>query len=252
MDQGAARALDRDTHGVAASKCSGKNCDSNEHRIFRETRDGKFFQSSKEAARDKDLSWGARGIHSYLESLHQHSKVTIKRLLELHGAGRDATRAYLKELRAKGYISQKCIRVGGQFDYEITVYGSPDLNPETSIKHRGRKSVDGGPVVDSEPLAAQPETEIPCTGKPETENRLPETRPVKDVDQQLKIETPKNQRSAVCEGNLNKKNIENTHTESAAADLEEAITPEIVCVSSSNDFLELDQEENPWDTDPWS
>lgn len=244
MDQAAARAYDQHPQSGTVTKCKGRDCASSEHRIFRETRDGKFFQASKEAARDSGLSWGARGLHSYLQSLHQHSKITVKRLIELHGAGRDATRAYLKELRAKKYINQKCVRVGGQFEYEITVYGSPDLNDEDSRNNRGRKSVDGG-VFDGAPSTAQPETEIPCTGKPGTENRIPETRPVKDIDQQLKIEISEDQRSAVFECDLDNQSRETTHTESAthgpAAD---AIPVEpVVCVPIPNfDLIQIRRE----------
>jgi len=65
-----------------------------------------------------------------LQSIHPHTKVTLKSLQEISGAGRDATRKLFHELEVSGYIDRKNVHIGqGRFDWIIRVYASPDLNP---------------------------------------------------------------------------------------------------------------------------
>ena len=154
-----------------ACRCKGYGCTDSNHRILGERRPGKFFLAGKAAARDRNLSWIAEGILTYLLSLHPHTKITVGNLIELKRAGRSATRSAIHQLEQYGYLFRRRTQDShGRFDYVVEVYASPDLNPRHLTKKvecsRLRKSESG------EPDAILPRADSPPAG-----TRIPVGRP---------------------------------------------------------------------------
>ncbi|HZE72954.1 MAG TPA: hypothetical protein VE135_25860 [Pyrinomonadaceae bacterium] len=231
-----------------------------QRRIFREDRAGKFFLASKSGARDKALSWEARGLLAYLQSLHPSARVTLKDLEERGHAGRHAIRKMVQELEDRNYLSRQRIRLDhGHFDYLIKVYGSRDLHPddpnENHESHRLPKSGTGRlaeilPDTNS-PIAADrlPFDRPPVDRTPA--DRLPVRGHIKDRNKkELESEELKDVAALSFEAVIDKNFEDETHTQQESANG--------VCVPSSIDFIDQEQDEyedggqNPWDVEPFS
>lgn len=127
--------------------------------IKRSKRQSPFVQIDKRALQDKNLSWKAKGLLSYLLSLPDDWQVYVNELKEHSTDGRDSTANALKELIKVGYVSREKKRSeGGRFEgYEYIVYESPiQPQPET-------------PKTDK-PETGNPSTVNPKTDKPNSEN----------------------------------------------------------------------------------
>lgn len=96
-----------------------------------------FLILDKTCLNDMSLSWGAKGLHSYLMSLPDDWKVRVADLKDRATNGRDAVRSLLKELEETGYIQKSLCRDvnNGRFggiEYlvlEIPVTTNTDLLP---------------------------------------------------------------------------------------------------------------------------
>jgi len=86
-----------------------------------------FVILDKTALNDLELSWQAKGIHSYLLALPNDWQVYLSDLEKRSSDGRDCTKNCLDELVAYGYISRVGIRneKGHSAGYDYTIYEKP-------------------------------------------------------------------------------------------------------------------------------
>jgi hypothetical protein len=97
-------------------------------------------------ANDERLTWGARGLLTYLLSKPDDWKVMVPDLIKQSPAGRDAVYAILKNLEDNGYLRRiRTRRADGTFEYSTVIYEK------------------------AQPLTAFPETDEPYTAEPLTE-----------------------------------------------------------------------------------
>ncbi|HHT9922946.1 TPA: replication protein [Legionella pneumophila] len=69
-----------------------------------------FVILDKTCLSDAKLSWGAKGLHAFLISLPDDWQVLVNDLQKRSSNGRDAVRAFLKELEMAGYIKKAARR----------------------------------------------------------------------------------------------------------------------------------------------
>lgn len=93
-----------------------------------------YVMVNKTCLQDNELSWKAKGLHTYLMSLPDDWKIYIDDLKNRSRDGRDATSNILRELISKGYIKRVARRDSdtnkllGGYDYEV--YEVPIDNPQ--------------------------------------------------------------------------------------------------------------------------
>jgi hypothetical protein len=124
-----------------------------------------FLILDKTCLQDKNLSWAAKGLHTYLMSLPDDWRVQVSDLQNRAKNGRDAVRGTLKELEGLGYIKKSRQRndENGRFDkveylvLEVPEFIVPMQSPETPFQA----------LAD---LEGFPRPENPCTGNPSPEN----------------------------------------------------------------------------------
>jgi hypothetical protein len=125
-----------------------------------------FVVLDKTCLNDVMLSWGAKGLHSYLMSLPDDWQVRVSDLRVRSKNGRDAVRGLLSELEQVGYIQRSGRRnsVDGRFGgIEYLVFETPTvINEEITPEPEKTVSVKNGEGV--------PRPEQPETGKPTPEN----------------------------------------------------------------------------------
>ncbi|HGU7213392.1 TPA: replication protein [Legionella pneumophila] len=91
-------------------------------------REKNFLILDKTCLNESNLSWGAKGLHSYLMSLPQDWKIRVDDLKNRATNGRDSLRGFISELEQAGYISREKIRneQTGKFGgMEYVVYELP-------------------------------------------------------------------------------------------------------------------------------
>lgn len=115
-----------------------------------------FLVLDKTCLTQSNLSWGAKGLHSYLMSLPSEWRVNVHDLKKRASNGRDSVRGLINELEQAGYIIKEQIRdeVTGKFsclEYiinEVPEQGNSESpsteNPETAF-----------------PVSVNPGTEMP-------------------------------------------------------------------------------------------
>ena len=95
-------------------------------------RDRNFLVVDKSCLQDAELSWGAKGLHSYLMGMHHDWRVCVRDLVNHATNGRDAVRSLLNELKSKGFITVEHDRdnTTGRFgQYEYVVHELSILEP---------------------------------------------------------------------------------------------------------------------------
>lgn len=127
--------------------------------IVRIKKEMNFSIISNDALHDERLSYGARGILSYLLTLPSNWNVSIAHLVsKSRKDGRDKVTGLFSELMELGYAERKEVREKGRFKgYEYTVYEKP------------LKTGSEEPLKTSE--SGLPKTASPNTENPNTENR---------------------------------------------------------------------------------
>lgn len=104
-------------------------------------------------ARDRRLSFRARGLHHHLLSLPPGWRVTTAQLAEDHPEGRTAIRAALSELVTLGYVTRRKQQDGrGRWTTTMTVHDKPQVSAGDT---EDRIPVVGNPVV-GEPGVGEP------------------------------------------------------------------------------------------------
>lgn len=100
-----------------------------------------YVMVNKTCLQDNDLSWKAKGLHTYLMSLPDDWQIYLDDLKNRSKDGRDATSNILRELISRGYVKRTARRdpatnkLLGGFDYEV--YEIPLDEPQ---KLKPRKS----------------------------------------------------------------------------------------------------------------
>ncbi len=92
----------------------------------------KFLISDAEIHNNKNISWGARGLHAYLMSKPPNWEVNRDDLVEAAAAGRDQVQRLINELKEHGYMNrgQRQDQGTGKFVTYTDIYERLDLNPE--------------------------------------------------------------------------------------------------------------------------
>jgi hypothetical protein len=122
-----------------------------------------FTVIPNEPLQDDSLSWGARGLLSFLLSMPVTWEVNVKDLAKRSKKnGRDATQNFLTELIEASFVVREQVRLKGRFlGYNYIVY---DLKqPNTEKPDTVNQETDA-------PNTENPDTEKPDTRKPYTEN----------------------------------------------------------------------------------
>lgn len=131
-------------------------------------RDRNFLIVDKTCLSELDLSWGAKGLHAYLMGLPHDWSVHVGDLIKRSSNGRDSTRALIKELKTKGYISTEWVRseATGKYnrlEYVIhelphqalsetpSPYAKNPVNPGCNAPRPGKPSAVNSPVVSPRP-----------------------------------------------------------------------------------------------------
>ncbi|MDF1684506.1 MAG: replication protein [Legionellaceae bacterium] len=100
-----------------------------------ERRNRNFLVVDKSCLQDTELSWGAKGLHSYLMGMHHDWRVCVRDLVNHATNGRDAVRSLLNELKNKGFITVEHKRDNttgrfGQYEYVVHELSVFDSNEE--------------------------------------------------------------------------------------------------------------------------
>lgn len=151
-----------------------------------------FVCLSKDCLERIDLSWGARGLHSFLVSKPANWQIKISHLIKCSPQGKDAIYKLLNELVSAGYIKrvQERDRLTQKFKgYDYIVYEEPEEKQEDNAAS-GKSGC--GPEVDHEnppettvkigPSSEHPQTEFPCTEKPYPAFPYPANPPLINID----------------------------------------------------------------------
>lgn len=142
--------------------------------IMRIQKRDSYVVIDKTLLNNKELSWKAKGLHSYLMGLPDDWKVQEADLIKRSKDGKESTRSAIKELTDAGYIKRIAIREKGKFkSWEFVVYELPTfepLPPEESKQvvppaDEGQDNPDTG-----NPKVVSPDTEKPKVEKPDMEN----------------------------------------------------------------------------------
>jgi hypothetical protein len=84
--------------------------------VVRRSRAQNFTVLDNSVLRDRHISWKAKGLYSFLSSCSSSYRLTIKRLVEHSGDGRESTMSAVRELQRCGYLQIKRVRgAGGRF-----------------------------------------------------------------------------------------------------------------------------------------
>jgi hypothetical protein len=103
--------------------------------IIRVHKTKKYSVISNTASDDARLSFGARGVMTYLLTKPDNWEVRSSDLIEVSPHGRDAIRAMLRELEKFGYLHRKRIRLeNGRYGWETEVFEEPqESSPKTGF-----------------------------------------------------------------------------------------------------------------------
>lgn len=115
-----------------------------------------FLVLDKTCLTERNLSWGAKGLHSYLMSLPPEWSINVYDLKNRATNGRDSVRGLLSELEKAGYIVKEQVRdeVTGKFScLEYIIHEIPQAVPD-------ELPAPGNPSPDN------PGTDYPCPANP--------------------------------------------------------------------------------------
>lgn len=147
--------------------------------IIRIKKEDNYVVLDKTLLNDKELSWKAKGLHSYLMGLPDDWKVQEADLVNRSSDGRASTRSAIKELTDAGYIKRVAVREKGKFKaWEFVVHERPVFDVESKGEQKEEQKPVDAPeqkevdVPESENLnVVSPECDFPIVEKPIVENR---------------------------------------------------------------------------------
>lgn len=111
-----------------------------------------FLILDKNCISNTKLSWGAKGLHTYLMGMRDDWQVKVSSLRNSATNGRDAVRGFLKELKEQGYITTAWVRkpnsdkAKGTYDYlEYVVHEFPLSEEESEDLTNNNSDLDPAP-----------------------------------------------------------------------------------------------------------
>lgn len=129
-----------------------------------------YVMVNKTCINDANLSWAAKGLHTYLMSLPDDWTIYINELVKHTSAGRDHTYSVVKELLKFGYMEKVQYRFKGKIlGGTYTVFETPiDVSCHDNTKPRivNVSIGDNGEIVENSTI--EPFTENPDTVKADT------------------------------------------------------------------------------------
>lgn len=127
--------------------------------VLRINKKGNFLIVDKTCLNQPDLSWAAKGLHSYLMGLPDDCHISVEKLVKKASNGRDSVRGLLKELKNAGYITTEWIRKPGSGEYKSLDYVVHELP---------QKSEDESPKTDNlSPDNTETDFQAPDCSSPE-------------------------------------------------------------------------------------
>lgn len=114
-------------------------------KINRIKKDKDFVVISTNVLKNPKLSWGAKGLHSFIMQLPDNWELNVEGLKGFSSVGRDGTASLIKELIAHGYIQRKKVKSEkNQFlGYEYDIY---ETAQPVTVEAVNGKAVNGKPV----------------------------------------------------------------------------------------------------------
>lgn len=141
--------------------------------IMRIQKKDNYVVIDKTLLNNRELSWKAKGLHSYLMSLPDDWRVQETDLVKRSKDGKESTRSAIKELTEAGYIKRVAIREKGKFkSWEFVVYELPTFDTEPANEPEANEPEANDPPEQQKPDAPEsenPKVVPPESGKPELE-----------------------------------------------------------------------------------
>ena len=126
-----------------------------------------YVMINKSCLNDANLSWAAKGLHSYLLSLPDDWEIYIDELIKHTSAGRDHTYRVVNELLEHGYMQKVQYRCEGKIlglNYTVFEVSTGENNAKAKISNVTLS--DNGEIVEISTI--QPNTENQDTDNPDT------------------------------------------------------------------------------------
>ncbi len=99
--------------------------------IYRLPKTEKFAMIQNTVFEAPDLSWEAKGVHGYILTKPEDWVVRLYDLVRNGTAGTHKIGRILRELERSGRLKrERKMRPDGTFEWEISVYEDPCLNPD--------------------------------------------------------------------------------------------------------------------------
>lgn len=148
--------------------------------IIRIKKEDNYVVIDKTTLNNRELSWKAKGLHSYLMGLPDNWKVQEADLVKRSKDGKESTRSAIKELADAGYIKRVAVREKGKFkSWEFVVYELPTFDPPPEQPERDEPPADEG---QGEPDAGNPKVVPPDMEKPKVEKPDMENPPLLSIE----------------------------------------------------------------------
>ena len=126
-----------------------------------------YVMINKSCLNDVNLSWAAKGLHSYLLSLPDDWEIYVDELIKHTSAGRDHTYRVVNELLEHGYMEKVQYRCEGKIlglNYTVFEVSTGENNAKAKISNVTLS--DNGEIVEISTI--QPNTENQDTDNPDT------------------------------------------------------------------------------------
>ena len=126
-----------------------------------------YVMINKSCLNDANLSWAAKGLHSYLLSLPDNWEIYVDELIKHTSAGRDHTYRVVNELLEHGYMEKVQYRCEGKIlglNYTVFEVSTGENNAKAKISNVTLS--DNGEIVEISTI--QPNTENQDTDNPDT------------------------------------------------------------------------------------
>ena len=132
-------------------------------------KDNPYVVINKSCLNDDNLTWAAKGLHSYLLSLPDNWEIYVNELVNHTSAGRDHTYRVVNELLEHGYMEKVQYRCEGKvLGLSYTVFEVSTGEDNTKAKISNITLNDNGEIVDI--TSIEPNTESTETDMPDTDS----------------------------------------------------------------------------------
>lgn len=122
--------------------------------VVRTRHEKQFVIIPNAIAQNRRLTFAARGLLTYLLSLPDGYRVSVKSLADQFIEGQAAINRMKNELMAHGYVTQRRFRVNGRWQWEMTVFDTPRADVATPEDIVGTPAPE--PAEESAPAEKEP------------------------------------------------------------------------------------------------